>query len=103
VTASSSSSIASAVGNGARSVMACRLEQRDSLDYFPTPPWATRALVERVLPHLGVGLARMNTVWECACGEGHMSIRQPVGADGEVRSAATQRRTAHPGVPRRGA
>jgi hypothetical protein len=73
VTDNSSSLIASAVGNGARSVMARRVEQRDSLDYFPTPPWATRALVERVLPHLGVGLTRTNTVWECACGEGHMS------------------------------
>jgi hypothetical protein len=68
-----SSSTVSAVGNGARSVMAARLEPGDSLDYFPTPPWATRALVERVLPHIDVNLNRMDTVWECACGEGHMS------------------------------
>jgi hypothetical protein len=48
VTDNSFSLIASAVGT-ARSVMACRVEQRDSLDFFPTPPWATRALVERTL------------------------------------------------------
>jgi hypothetical protein len=51
--------------------MACRVEQRDSLDFFPTPPWATRTLVERVLPHIGADLAEV--VWEPACGEGHMS------------------------------
>jgi hypothetical protein len=63
----------SAVINGARSIMAARVEQRDSLDFFPTPPWASRALVERVLPHIGVSLTPTTTVWECACGEGHMS------------------------------
>jgi hypothetical protein len=62
-----------AVGNGARSVMACRVEQRDSLDYFPTPPWATRALVERVLPHIGINFTGVDMVWEPACGEGYMS------------------------------
>jgi hypothetical protein len=64
-------SIASVVGTGGRSTMAARVEQRDSLDFFPTPPWATRALVERVFPHVGVGLT--GPVWECAAGEGHMS------------------------------
>jgi hypothetical protein len=66
--------------NGARSVMASRQEPDDSLDYFPTPPWATRALCEVVLPRLGIGLdpdpARacfMECVWEPACGEGHMT------------------------------
>jgi hypothetical protein len=53
--------------------MAARIESADSLDYFPTPPWATRALVERVLPHIGVSLTPATTVWECACGEGHTS------------------------------
>jgi hypothetical protein len=66
-----SESIASVVGTGGRSTMAARVEPGDSLDYFPTPPWATRALIERVLPHIGVGL--VGPVWECACGEGHMS------------------------------
>ena len=40
-----------------------------ALDYFPTPPWAARAgaeLVQRLDP-----LAK--TVWEPACGEGHMA------------------------------
>lgn len=40
-----------------------------SLDYFPTPPWAARAGAELILcidP-----LAK--TVWEPACGEGHMA------------------------------
>jgi hypothetical protein len=69
----SSSSIESVVGNGGRSTMAARIEPGDSLDYFPTPPWATRALVERVLPHIGVSFTPATTVWECACGEGHMS------------------------------
>jgi ParB-like chromosome segregation protein Spo0J len=56
---------------GARALMADRQEPADSLDFFPTPPWATRALMERVFPHLGVipsGLAL-----EPACGEGHMA------------------------------
>jgi hypothetical protein len=66
-----SESIAAVVGTGGRSTMAARVEQRDSLDFFPTPPWGTRALVERVLPHIGVALT--GPVWECACGEGHMS------------------------------
>jgi hypothetical protein len=66
-------SVASVVGNGGRSTMAARLEPGDSLDFFPTPPWATRALVERVLPHIGVSLTPATTVGEYACGEGHMS------------------------------
>jgi hypothetical protein len=53
--------------------MAARVEPTDSLDFFPTPPWATRALAERVLPHIGVSLTRASTVGEFACGEGHMS------------------------------
>lgn len=40
------------------------------LDYFPTPPWATRALCEFLEAERGSlkGL----TCWEPACGEGHM-------------------------------
>jgi hypothetical protein len=57
--------------NGARSVMGSRLEPDDSLDYFPTPPWATRALVEHVFASMGV--AKIGTVWEPACGEGHIA------------------------------
>src|SRR3546814_6501707 len=31
--------------NTSHAVMAQRVEAHDSLDYFPTPPWATRALI----------------------------------------------------------
>ena len=54
-----------------RSVMASRAEPPGSLDYFPTPPWATRALVEVVLPHVGVN--QITSAWEPACGEGHIA------------------------------
>ena len=55
-------------------VMARRREPPDSLDFFPTPPWATRALCEDVLPQIvrrygGEG----SLVWEPAAGEGHMA------------------------------
>jgi hypothetical protein len=53
--------------NGARSIMGSRHEPDDSLDYFPTPPWATRALIEVVLGK------NLNSIWEPACGEGHMA------------------------------
>lgn len=68
--------------NGARAIMGSRQEPDDSLDYFPTPPWATRALMERVLSHLNVVAPdagtnaepdRINSVWEPACGEGHIA------------------------------
>jgi hypothetical protein len=62
--------------NGARSVMGSRVEPDDSLDYFPTPPWATRALCEHVLPQVVVGWFDVDirkSCWEPACGEGHMS------------------------------
>lgn len=55
----------------ARAIMGSRQEAIDSLDYFPTPPWSTRALLDVVLPHLGV--TSFVTAWEPACGEGHMA------------------------------
>jgi len=36
--------------NTSHAVMAQRFEAKDSLDDFPTPPWATRALLEHVIP-----------------------------------------------------
>jgi hypothetical protein len=51
--------------------MAQRATPPDALDFFPTPPWATRALAECVLPKLGISLADA-VVWEPASGEGHM-------------------------------
>lgn len=38
-----------------------------TLNYFPTPPWATRALLEHVIPDAG------GSVWEPAAGQGHMA------------------------------
>lgn len=52
---------------GAGAVMAGRHEAPDSLDFFPTPPWATRALFEHVAPFAS------GVVWEPAAGEGHMA------------------------------
>ncbi|NDW04053.1 SAM-dependent DNA methyltransferase [Jiella pacifica] len=53
-----------------RSVGGPRLEAADSLDYFPTPPWATRALFAEIL---GTKAFRDLDVEEPACGEGHMA------------------------------
>jgi predicted RNA methylase len=54
---------------GGLAVMQDRRSAVDSLDFFPTPPWATRALVECVLDHE----VRDTNVWEPACGQGHMA------------------------------
>ena len=60
--------------NGARSIMGSRQEPDDSLDYFPTPPWATRALIECVLcGHWNIPAEKLVSAWEPACGEGHMA------------------------------
>jgi len=62
-----------ALPSGNRAIMASRQEPADSLDYFPTPPWATRALIEDVLPQVGRrGDVRRQWAWEPACGEGHI-------------------------------
>ena len=42
------------VPSGRTAVMADRREPPDGLDYFATPPWATRVLFVHVLPALGV-------------------------------------------------
>lgn len=60
------------VPKGAQAVMASRREVVDSLDFFPTPPWATRAFIYDVL--LPRRMAReWMTLWEPAAGEGHMA------------------------------
>jgi len=61
----------SALPRAARAIMASRVEPPDSLDFFPTPPWVTRALVHEVIgrPRPGEALS----VWEPAAGEGHMA------------------------------
>ena len=60
--------------NTSTAVMARRVEPRDSLDYYPTPPWATRALCEHVLTAHGWGHDQLKEMAACdpACGEGHM-------------------------------
>ncbi len=68
-------SLASTIPHGSRTIMASRREPKRSRDFFPTPPWATRALMEHVFPRLGY-LTRsewIRSVWEPACGEGHMA------------------------------
>lgn len=48
-----------------------RVTGADDLDYSPTPPWATRALFEHVLPALD--RPHICSAWEPACGEGHIA------------------------------
>jgi hypothetical protein len=57
--------------NTSHAVMAQRNEPSHSLDDFPTPPWATRALIEHVI-HDKPALARMSCL-EPACNRGFMS------------------------------
>lgn len=57
--------------NTSHAVMAQRVEAKDSLDDFPTPPWATRALIEHVIER-GAGVKGM-TAFEPACGRGYMA------------------------------
>lgn len=61
--------------NTSHAIMAQRHEAHDSLDDFPTPPWATRALIENVLwPYLKFSsLKVMMTVWEPASNRGYMA------------------------------
>lgn len=56
--------------DGHTAVMANRADRTGrALDYFPTPPWATRALSAHVL----VGVPETSTAWEPAAGGGHMA------------------------------
>jgi len=59
------------VQNTSHAVMAQRVEAADSPDDFPTPPWATRGLIEHILNDKK-SLALM-TCLEPACGAGHMA------------------------------
>ena len=63
----------SSMPRGGLAIAHNRVEPNDSLDFFPTPPWATRALFEHVFKHLErLGHCKFQTAWEPACGEGHM-------------------------------
>jgi hypothetical protein len=57
--------------NTSTAVMQQRAEPHDSLDFFPTPPWATRALCEK-LPELPAGPIWQMSAWDPACGEHDM-------------------------------
>lgn len=57
---------------GAGAVMAGRVEAPDGLDFFPTPPWAVRAFCEFALRLQRD--AKGGSVWEPACGMGHMAV-----------------------------
>lgn len=56
--------------NTSHAVMAQRIEPKDSPDDFPTPPWATRGLIEHVLKKDALVAS---TCLEPACGAGHMA------------------------------
>lgn len=56
--------------NTSHAVMSQRFEAADSPDDFPTPCWATRALVEHVI---GVEAVRGLSCLEPACGRGYMA------------------------------
>lgn len=57
--------------NTSHAVMAQRIEPKDSPDDFPTPPWATRGLLEHIIEDTK-SLAAL-TCLEPACGAGHMA------------------------------
>ncbi len=69
--------------NTTHAVMSQRVEPSDSPDDFPTPPWATRALIEYIV---GASELRALTCLEPACGAGHMAkvLKEYFG---EVRSS----------------
>lgn len=58
-------SVRGRAGNGER-------VQPPGLDFFPTAPFATRALIEVALPHLGASIQGKVAV-DPACGEGHIT------------------------------
>lgn len=57
--------------NTTHAVMAQRIEPPDSLDDFPSPPWAARALCEHVLG--GQDALWRDTCWEPAANRGFMA------------------------------
>lgn len=58
--------------NVSTAVMQRRVEAHDSLDDFPTPPWATRALIEWIIQNVGGEEVHNLTVREPAANRGHM-------------------------------
>lgn len=65
-----------ASGGASGAVMQRRLLPAKGLDFFPTPPWATRAFLHEVLDLPGfqhIAPLAGQSVREPACGEGHMA------------------------------
>lgn len=62
--------------NTSSAVMQQRREPHDSLDDFPTPPWATRALMKYVIMPITGPVSHLSC-WEPACNRGHMA--RPLG------------------------
>lgn len=58
---------------GGSAVMAQRHPAPNKLDFFPTPPWATRALLEHVFSDQVREFIKLLKCWEPAAGEGHMA------------------------------
>jgi hypothetical protein len=58
--------------SGGAAVMQRRIEPPDSLDFFPTPPWATRAILP-FLRELDADLQDREVTDPC-CGQGHMAV-----------------------------
>ncbi|MFT6559382.1 SAM-dependent methyltransferase [Sneathiella sp.] len=56
--------------NTSHAVMSQRYEGKESADNFPTPPWATRALIKYVIRN---EVHSSQTCLEPACGQGHMA------------------------------
>ncbi len=57
--------------NTSTAVMQRRVAGTDSLDFYPTPPWATRALCEWIVNYSGS--VRDLSAWDPACGNHDMS------------------------------
>ncbi len=61
---------------GSYAVMSQRIEPKASLDFFPTPPWATRALCEWLYSRWSAGkeswMIGEQSAWDPACGDGAM-------------------------------
>lgn len=58
-------------GRQSTAVMQRRLAPARGLDFFPTPPWATRAFLREVLQAEFASFC-FGSVWEPAAGQGHM-------------------------------
>ena len=56
--------------NNSHAVMSQRKNSLDELDDFPTPPWATRALIKYVINDCNL---KTQSCLEPACNVGHMS------------------------------